>query len=387
MLVGEIGDREHLIAGETPPVLALRIGLPDVEPSEFSWCSPGQACPVSKSQLVEGDDLTRSCGSWRITRVPTRRTPNAEQTASTATVHFCDLSDYVLQLADMRGKACEFYRKQHGRSERKFKHLASARLTKLSGKHLAYQMNSSDIRIVLVEPSHPGNIGATARAMKNMALDQLVLVRPKQFPHSDATARASGADDVLNRARVVDSIGDAIAECAFVAATTSRDRDPNIRIADVREVAARVVSEARTAPAAVLFGAERTGLTNTDLEAAHVLIRIPANPDYLSLNLSMAVQLVAYELYRARGATVAAPQREMPLATAVEMERLYTHLAEVLEEIDFRDRTQSGTHLMMRIRRFLQRAELDQNEANILRGMLTAMQNRRRSAGAPRDEK
>ena len=248
-------------------------------------------------------------------------------------------------------------------------------------------MNSSDIRIVLVEPSHPGNIGATARAMKNMALDQLVLVRPKQFPHSDATARASGADDVLNRARVVDSIGDAIAECAFVAATTSRDRDPNIRIADVREVAARVVSEAQTAPAAVLFGAERTGLTNTDLEAAHVLIRIPANPDYLSLNLSMAVQLVAYELYRARGATVVAPEREMPLATAVEMERLYTHLAEVLEEIDFRDRTQSGTHLMMRIRRFLQRAELDQNEANILRGMLTAMQNRRRSAGAPRDEK
>jgi TrmH family RNA methyltransferase len=246
-------------------------------------------------------------------------------------------------------------------------------------------MKCPDVRIVLVEPSHPGNIGAAARAMKNMALDQLVLVRPKQFPHSDATARASGADDVLNRARVVESVRDAIADCGFVAATTSRDRDPNIRLADVREAAARIVSEGRTAPAAVLFGAERTGLTNSDLEAAHVLMRIPANPEYLSLNLSMAVQLVAYELFRAQGATVAPPQREMPLATAVEMERLYAHLAEVLEEIDFRDRTQSGTHLMMRIRRFLQRAELDQNEANILRGMLTAVQNRRRAAGAPRD--
>jgi TrmH family RNA methyltransferase len=248
-------------------------------------------------------------------------------------------------------------------------------------------MQSTDIRIVLVEPSHPGNIGATARAMKNMALGQLVLVRPKLFPHPDATARASGADDVLGRARVVDSVSEAIADCGFIAATTSRDRDPNIRVADVREAAARIVSEAQTAPTAVLFGAERTGLTNTDLEAAHVLIRIPANQEYLSLNLSMAVQLVAYELFRAQGAAVTSPAREVPLATAAEMERLYAHLAEVLKEIDFRDRTQSGTHLMMRFHRFLQRAELDQNEANIVRGMLTAVQNRRRAAGAPREPK
>jgi len=248
-------------------------------------------------------------------------------------------------------------------------------------------MTSAPIRIVLVEPSHPGNIGATARAMKNMALEELVLVRPKLFPHSDATARASGADDVLARARVVDSVAEAVADCGFIAATTSRDRDPNIRIADVREVAARIVSEAQTRPAAVLFGAERTGLTNTDLGGAHCLIRIPANREYLSLNLSMAVQLVAYELFRARGASVTPPEREMPLATAAEMERLYAHLEEVLQEIDFRDRTQSGTHLMTRIRRFLQRAELDQNEANILRGMLTAVQNRRRPAGTPRESK
>src|ERR1700761_3858519 len=243
-------------------------------------------------------------------------------------------------------------------------------------------MISTDIRIVLVEPSHPGNIGAVARAMKNMALDQLVLGKPKQFPHSEAIARASGADDVLANARVVDSVREALAGCGFVAATTSRDRDQYFRVADVREAAERIVSESRRAPAAVLFGAERTGLTNEDLEASHALIRIPANEAYLSLNLAMAVQLVTYELFRARGgAKVVALPASAPLATPEDMDRLYVHLAQVMEAVDFRDRTQSGTNLMARIRRFLQRAELDQNEANILRGLLTAVQARRRRAG------
>jgi tRNA (cytidine32/uridine32-2'-O)-methyltransferase len=239
---------------------------------------------------------------------------------------------------------------------------------------------SSNIRIVLVEPSHPGNIGAVARAMKNMALDELVLVRPKQFPHSEATARASGADDILERARVVGSVAEALAGCGFVAATTSRDRDQNFRVVDVRDAAERIVAEARRSPVAVLFGAERTGLTNEDLDAAHMLIRIPANEAYLSLNLAMAVQLVTYELFRARGAKVVQLPTDVPLATPEEMDRLYVHLAQVMEQVDFRDRTQSGTHLMARIRRFLQRAELDQNEVNILRGLLTAVQNRRRKA-------
>ncbi len=240
---------------------------------------------------------------------------------------------------------------------------------------------SPNIRIVLVEPSHPGNIGAVARAMKNMALEDLVLVRPKQFPHAEATARASGADDILARARVVESLAEGLEGCGFVAATTSRDRDQNFRIADVRDAAERIVGEARRAPAAVLFGAERTGLTNDEIESAHVLIRIPANAAYLSLNLAMAVQLVAYELFRARGAKVVQLPTDVPLATTADMDRLYIHLAQVMEEVDFRDRTQSGTNLMARIRRFLQRAELDQNEVNILRGLLTAMQNRRRRAG------
>jgi TrmH family RNA methyltransferase len=242
-------------------------------------------------------------------------------------------------------------------------------------------MTSTSIRIVLVETSHPGNIGAAARAMKNMGLDELVLVRPKQFPDAEATARASSAVDVLARARVVNSVPEALAGCGFVVATTARDRDQNFRILDVRAAAVRMLDEAQRAPVAVLFGAERTGLTNEELEAAHVLMRIPANSEYLSLNLAMAVQIVAYEL-RCAASAPAAQTRDVPLASAAEMQRLYEHLAQVMEEVDFRDRTQSRTNLMSRIRRFLQRAELDQNEANILRGFLTAVQNRRRHAGS-----
>ena len=161
-------------------------------------------------------------------------------------------------------------------------------------------MDSPDIRIVLVAPSHPGNIGAVARAMKNMALSELLLVRPKEFPHPDATARASGAHDVLAGARIVGSLSEALAGCGFVAATTSRERDQYFRVIDVRDAAVRIVAESRRAPAAVVFGSERTGLTNEELETAHALIRIPASAAYLSLNLAMAVQLVAYELFRLR---------------------------------------------------------------------------------------
>jgi tRNA (cytidine32/uridine32-2'-O)-methyltransferase len=237
------------------------------------------------------------------------------------------------------------------------------------------------IRIVLVEPSHPGNIGACARAMKNMALGELVLVRPKLFPHPDAVARASGADDVLSRARVVDTLAEAIEGCGFIAATTSRHRDQNFRIIDARQAAARLLAEAAHAPVALLFGAERTGLTNEHLEVAHLLIRIPAHEGYLSLNLAMAVQIMAYELFCAGGTAHEPESRAVPLASAAALALLYEHWAAVLEEVDFRDRTESGTHLMARLRRLLQRAEPDVNEVNILRGFLTAVQKRRRPAG------
>lgn len=222
--------------------------------------------------------------------------------------------------------------------------------------------------------------------MMNMDLTQLVLVRPEAFPHPEATARAAGAEAVLAGARVTDSVAGAIADCGFVAATTARDRDQNFRLLDVREAAARVVAESRRAPVAVLFGTERTGLRNEDLEASHVLLRIPASRDYASLNLAMAVQLVSYEIFRARGEPGAAgvirqDDSAVPLATPLQMQQLYAHLEQVLQDVNFKDRTRAGTHLMTRIRRFLQRAELDQNEANILRGILTAIQRRRRTAG------
>jgi len=243
----------------------------------------------------------------------------------------------------------------------------------------------NDIRIVLVETSHPGNIGAAARAMKNMALDELVLVRPRQFPHPDATARASGADDVLARARVVPDLAAAVGDCGLVFATTARERDQNFRVLDARVAAHELVAAAAAQPVAVVFGAERSGLSNEELNTAHALLRIPANPAYAALNLSMAVQIVSYEILRARGesgpSTAHGAARTEPLATATEMERLYVHLAEVLDLIDFRDRTQRGTHLMNRLRRLLQRAQLDANEANILRGILTAVQQHRRRAG------
>ena len=240
----------------------------------------------------------------------------------------------------------------------------------------------SSIRIVLVETSHPGNIGAVARAMKNMGLAELLLVRPVRYPHPDALARASGADDVLAAARVVDAVPDALAGCGFVLGTTARDRDQYFRVLDVRDAAARAVAESASAPVAILFGAERNGLTNAELQYAHALLRIPTAGEYASLNLAMAVQVVCYEILRARHASPAPALRDVPLAGAAAMARLYEHLATVLGEIDFRDRTQSGTHLMGRIRRFLQRAELDANEVNILRGILTAVQHRRRKAGA-----
>jgi TrmH family RNA methyltransferase len=247
--------------------------------------------------------------------------------------------------------------------------------------------STAEIRIVLVEPSHPGNIGAVARAMKNMDLTKLVLVRPREFPHPEATARAAGADSVLASARVVGTLAEAIADCGLVVATTSRQRDQNFRVLDVQQAAARAVAELRLAPVALLFGSERTGLSNEDLDASHVLLRIPASGEYPSLNLAMAVQLVSYEIFRARGspgsaAAVREDDQAVPLATPPQMQQLYVHLEQVLGEVDFNDRTLSGTHLMSRIRRFLQRAQLDQNEVNILRGILTAVQNKRRMAGS-----
>lgn len=236
------------------------------------------------------------------------------------------------------------------------------------------------IRIVLVDTAHPGNIGAVARAMKNMGLAELHLVRPKFFPNSEATARASGAQDVLETARVHETFEAAIGECGLVVGTSARQRHLPWQLVEPRECAQQVVQTAQTGHAAIVFGSERYGLSNTELNQCNLMVTIPTNPDYSSLNIAMAVQVLAYELWLLRKGPVEPVAREVPLATIEELQRLYVHIEQVLEEIDFRDRTGNG-QLMARIRRLFNRAQVDQNEMNILRGILTAVQARRKKAG------
>jgi tRNA (cytidine32/uridine32-2'-O)-methyltransferase len=239
---------------------------------------------------------------------------------------------------------------------------------------------TSLVRIVLIDPSHPGNIGSVARAMKNMALADLVLVRPRSFPHAESTALAAGADDILANARIMESVEQAVADCAFIAGTTSRPRSYYWEFTTPRDVAGRIVALGPENRAALLFGSERYGLATEDLNLCNVLVRIPANPEYCSLNLAMSVQLAAYEIFMAREQPQSRTQLEMALAPSGDVEHFYAHLHEVLNEIDFADRT---GHLMERLRRLFNRAQLDRNELNILRGILSAVQGRRGQSAQP----
>jgi TrmH family RNA methyltransferase len=227
------------------------------------------------------------------------------------------------------------------------------------------------VRIVLIDPSHPGNIGSVARAMKNMALTDLTLVRPRSFPHPESNALAAGADDVLAGARVADTVAEAIGDCGFVAGTTSRPRSYHWEFATPRDIAARIVGIGAENRAALLFGSERYGLGTEDLNHCNVLVRIPANPEYCSLNLAMSVQLLAYEIFLARERPQSRVQLESPLASSSDVELFYAHLRQVLGEIEFEDRT---GYLMERLRRLFNRVQLDRNELNILRGILSTVQ-------------
>jgi TrmH family RNA methyltransferase len=239
------------------------------------------------------------------------------------------------------------------------------------------------IRIVLTRISHPGNIGSAARAMKTMGLDRLCLVAPDRFPATEATVMAAGAQDVLDRVQVFPDVRSAVADCGLVVGTTARARHLAWRIVEPHEAAGEIAAAATTSEVAVLFGAERTGLTNDEIELCQLLLTIPTGSNYGSLNVAMAVQVVTYEILLAvRAADRGEERRGIPLASAVEMERFYAHLEQVLGEIDFHDRTGEG-HLMARLRRFFNRAVPDQNEINILRGILTSVQGKRRRAGDP----
>lgn len=246
----------------------------------------------------------------------------------------------------------------------------------------------SNIRIVLINTSHPGNIGSAARAMKTMGLYSLYLVDPQLYPHDKARELASYAVDVLQQAKVVPTLDEAIADCSYVIGTSARMRTIPWPLMSPREVAGRAVLEAKSHPVALLFGREQTGLTNEELNRCHFHVHIPANPDYSSLNIAAAVQVLAYELRVAALALAEEPQAEPPvtiqgpgddafwdyrLATAEEMEGFYGHLQATLVGLDFLD-PEAPRKLMLRLRRLFTRARPDMMEVNILRGMLSAVQ-------------
>lgn len=231
-------------------------------------------------------------------------------------------------------------------------------------------------RIVLINTSHPGNIGAAARAMKNMGLDQLYLVDPKVFPSAEATARASGADDLLANAVCVDKLETAIGNASLVIGASARSRTLPLPTLDPRQCAELVEEQAESTCTAILFGRERTGLTNDELDRCHYLVQIPTNPDYPSLNVAAAVQVVAYELRMAANLPANQTPRRHRLATAEEMELFYSHLEDTLTAIDFLD-PDNPRQLLRRLRRLFGRVQPDENEINILRGILTAVQRRR----------
>lgn len=230
------------------------------------------------------------------------------------------------------------------------------------------------IRVVLIEPTHPGNIGATARAMANMGVGELVLVNPYRFPDPIANARAAGADDILNRAQVYDNLDDALTDCRLVIGTTARDRSIAWPVLEPRAAMEKAYEANLSAPVAVCFGRESRGMTNDELERCHYLVRIPVEPDFSSLNLGSAVMVLLYELRRQALGTdgVEPANSDEPLASADAMRRFYEHLYRVLDLIEFADGR--STKLHRKLSRLFNRATPYESEVNMMRGILTAVE-------------
>lgn len=229
-----------------------------------------------------------------------------------------------------------------------------------------------EVQIVLVEPSHPGNIGGAARAMKTMGLSRLVLVNPKRFPDPQADWRAAGALDVIESTAVFKTLEEALAPSVLSAATSARSRHIPWPVLSSAEFAERVHEEySPTDTVSVVFGREDSGLTNEELNLCNMQVRIPSSSDYGSLNLAMSVQVVAYDLFRVRNET--SPTENVwdrPLATHKELGSFFAHLESVLTEIDFYD-PDNPREAMTRLRRLFSRSDLDQTEVQILRGILS----------------
>jgi len=229
----------------------------------------------------------------------------------------------------------------------------------------------SRCRIVLCRPSHPGNIGAAARAMKTMGLADLRLVAPERYPAPEAQWMAANAADVLAKAQIHPALESAIKDCVAVFALSARPREWSLQILDARAAAARAAE--LHGPVAFVFGNEAAGLTNDETLACQYLVRIPANPEFTSLNLAQAVQIVCYELHLISAKEIPAARPEKP-ATVEDLEGLYAHLERAAIESEFFDPA-SGSKLPTRLRRLFSRVPaLEREEVNILRGLLNALQ-------------
>ena len=261
----------------------------------------------------------------------------------------------------------------------------------------------SNVRIVLVAPTHPGNIGAVARAMRTMGLQDLRLVRPRRFPSAEATERAAGAFDLLDRARIAGDLSEALADCQWAVAATARPRRLEWGRLDPEGAGRELVRRAASGPVAAVFGRESAGLTNEEIDRCQAVLRIPTDPDFRSLNIAAAVQIAAYEIARAaaRATPAGSAGGAVPLphgsgsedgeggagagveqseeVTAADLERLFAHFEAALADIGYLD-PERPRLLMRRVRRLVVRADIDRAELNILRGILTAAQ---RAAGAP----
>jgi TrmH family RNA methyltransferase len=243
------------------------------------------------------------------------------------------------------------------------------------------------LRIVLVQTQHPGNIGAAARAMRTMGLTELVLVRPERFPHPQARALASNAVDVVDRARVVERFEEAIEDCGWVVGTSARPRHLGDEPESPWGFAEQAVMRATQAKVALVFGPERTGLSNVDLERCNATVMVPTHPDYPSLNLAAAVQLLTWELRKASLTELpkVAAKKDIPTyapPSAQEMEHYFEHLERVLLKTGFLDPSNPRL-LMRRLRTFYNRAQPDRNELNILRGILTTVETPKRRSPRP----
>ena len=236
----------------------------------------------------------------------------------------------------------------------------------------------SRIRVVLCRPSHPGNIGAAARAMKTMGLSRLYLVEPKQFPDPEADTRATGAVDVLRAATVTGSLKEALAGSVFAVALSARQRDLGPAVGQPRETVARLLAEAVEGEVALVFGNETVGLSNEEIFHCQAAVSIPTNPDFSSLNLGSAVQVLCYECRMAAfagnpPASVGVTPSASPVATLDEVEGLYGHLESVMTDTGFFNPQQPG-RLLPKLRRLFGRARLEKDEVNILRGILASTQ-------------